>query len=295
MELWTRRHFRCDCPTTGRSTQAGTSSHRCRLNDPGIQPQECNQENNYSPNYSGKFCRCGRDYDPETETEAMLNCIACEDWFHESCLNLRPATPASDPNLIAETKATQPDTDDAAKIEAKLDPEKISEDDDDDEEVLIKSDTYDGLICAACVSSHGYLRSQAGQSGWMVIEPKDGGWEVLGRADGQAPSLRSSSAADVNGTDISAGTNIPPVSVKAGANAKRSIEEVSPSEAEPSASPVDKKAKKEDHPTESLTPRVLRGKGDVFLADGVRERLKATLPVSPAKNSTHPSRLANTA
>jgi E3 ubiquitin-protein ligase UBR7 len=266
------------------------------LNDPSSQPQECNQENKYGPNYSGKFCRCGRDYDPETETEAMLNCIACEDWFHESCLNLRPAIPASDPNLIAETKATQPDTDDAAKSEAKLDPEKINEDDEDDEEVLIKSDTYDGLICAACVSSHGYLRSQAGRTGWMVIEPKDGGWEVLGRADGQAPLL-SSSAADVkdtNGTDRSAGTDSAPISVKAGANAKRSIEEVSPSEAESPALPVDKKAKKEDHPTESLPPLVLRGKGDVFLADGVRERLKATLPVSPPMNSPHPSQLADT-
>jgi E3 ubiquitin-protein ligase UBR7 len=266
------------------------------LNDPSSQPQECNQENKYGPNYSGKFCRCGRDYDPETETEAMLNCIACEDWFHESCLNLRPAIPASDPNLIAETKATQPYTDDAAKSEAKLDPEKINEDDEDDEEVLIKSDTYDGLICAACVSSHGYLRSQAGRTGWMVIEPKDGGWEVLGRADGQAPLL-SSSAADVkdtNGTDRSAGTDSAPISVKAGANAKRSIEEVSPSEAESPALPVDKKAKKEDHPTESLPPLVLRGKGDVFLADGVRERLKATLPVSPPMNSPHPSQLADT-
>lgn len=285
MELWTRRHFRCDCPTTGRSPQAETSSHRCRLNDPSSQPQECNQENKYGPNYSGKFCRCGRDYDPETETEGMLNCIACEDWFHESCLNLRPAIPVSNADITSQTETpARAQIEDDAPSEAKPDPEKINEDD-DDEEVLIKSDTYDGLICAACVSSHGYLRSQAGRTGWMVIEPKDGGWEVLGRPDEQAPSLRSSSAADVkeaNGTDRSAGTDIPLISVKAGVNAKRSIEEVSPSEAEPSILPMDKKAKKVDHPTESLALLVLRGKGDVFLADGIRERLKAALPVSPA-------------
>lgn len=218
----------------------------------------------------------------------MLNCIACEDWFHESCLNLRPSLPGSNADITSQTETpARAQIEDDAPSEAKPDPEKINEDDEDDEEVLIKSDTYDGLICAACVSSHDYLRSQAGRTGWMVIEPKDGGWEVLGRPDGQAPSLRSSSAADVkeaNGTDRSAGTDIPLISVKAGVNAKRSIEEVSPSEAEPSASPVDKKAKKEDHPTESLALLVLRGKGDVFLADGVRERLKATLPVSPATN-----------
>jgi len=51
---------------------------KCTLIPPQEQPQQPNEENKYGANYSGTFCRCGRDYDPETETEAMLNCIACE-------------------------------------------------------------------------------------------------------------------------------------------------------------------------------------------------------------------------
>lgn len=89
-ELFVKRHFRCDCPTEYGAQQAGTSSAsskaggssraqaNCTLNPPETQPQPSNEENVYSHNFAGKFCRCGRDYNPETETEAMIACIACE-------------------------------------------------------------------------------------------------------------------------------------------------------------------------------------------------------------------------
>lgn len=52
--------------------------NKCTLNAPEKQPQPVNEKNRYTKNFAGVFCRCGRDYDPETEIEAMLNCIACE-------------------------------------------------------------------------------------------------------------------------------------------------------------------------------------------------------------------------
>jgi hypothetical protein len=99
VELWTKRSFRCDCPTTPATAsateddseslpkiEAGTSSspsrpsrgRRCTLHPADQQPQSANEHNVYSKNFKGEFCRCGRAYDPETEEEAMLNCIACE-------------------------------------------------------------------------------------------------------------------------------------------------------------------------------------------------------------------------
>lgn len=87
VELWTRRHFRCDCPTTcmqpepSASALPGSTSakrRRCTLNPPQIQPAEDNSENRYNKNYKGEFCRCGREYDPLVETEGMLCCIGCE-------------------------------------------------------------------------------------------------------------------------------------------------------------------------------------------------------------------------
>ena len=78
VELWTKRRFQCDCPTTSMPAFISNKRRRCTLNPPEAQPQPPNEENRYTRNFSGVFCRCGRDYDPETEVEAMLNCMGCE-------------------------------------------------------------------------------------------------------------------------------------------------------------------------------------------------------------------------
>lgn len=56
----------------------GSGRTRCTLTSQDQAPQLENEENRYSHNFKGEFCRCGRDYDPETETEAMIHCIGCE-------------------------------------------------------------------------------------------------------------------------------------------------------------------------------------------------------------------------
>jgi hypothetical protein len=56
----------------------GSSKTRCNLAPPGQPLQIENEENRYTHNFKGEFCRCGRDYDPETETEAMIHCMGCE-------------------------------------------------------------------------------------------------------------------------------------------------------------------------------------------------------------------------
>ncbi|TXT07117.1 hypothetical protein VHUM_03287 [Vanrija humicola] len=228
---------RCDCPTSSmvppaEAAEAGPSKSKrhCTLNPPHQQPQLPNEKNRYTKNFAGKFCRCGRDYDPLTETEAMVNCLACEDWFHESCLNLQP------------------------KREGPLD-------DDEDEEAncLIPSDTYDALICADCVRSHSLLSERAGTTGWMVIVPgeKEGEWAVAGRADSAT-----------NGS-------------------KRALEETH--------LPGAKKARVEESSAEKPAPVVVTaetdvtvkpansvprtGAGDIFLANGIRDRLARELDV----------------
>ncbi|XP_013118281.1 putative E3 ubiquitin-protein ligase UBR7 [Stomoxys calcitrans] len=79
VELYTKRNFRCDCPT-----ERMGSSNKCRLN-PGLdQPAVVNQDNVYNQNFQGLYCNCHRPYpDPErTAEEIMLQCAICEDWFH---------------------------------------------------------------------------------------------------------------------------------------------------------------------------------------------------------------------
>ena len=68
VELFPKRAFRCDCPTSALSVSCHL--HRA-LEDP-------NDRNVYSQNFEGKFCRCGRPYNAATEKETMLQCLACE-------------------------------------------------------------------------------------------------------------------------------------------------------------------------------------------------------------------------
>ncbi len=68
VELFPKRTFRCDCPTS--STSVACTLHRVL--------EEPNADNSYGQNFKGMFCRCGRPYDPTTETETMLQCVICE-------------------------------------------------------------------------------------------------------------------------------------------------------------------------------------------------------------------------
>jgi E3 ubiquitin-protein ligase UBR7 len=68
IELFPKRHFRCDCPTT-------SIAHQCTLH-PTPEPE--NVENRYDQNFNALFCRCKREYDARTERETMIQCLACE-------------------------------------------------------------------------------------------------------------------------------------------------------------------------------------------------------------------------
>ena len=68
VELFAKRDFQCDCPTS-------CLSHQCTLHKILAAP---NDANTYGQNYIGNFCRCGRPYDAATEEETMVQCVACE-------------------------------------------------------------------------------------------------------------------------------------------------------------------------------------------------------------------------
>lgn len=105
----------------------------------------------------------------------MIQCLACEDWFHESCLNLRekPALrePSPDRPVLDETALHEDDCSDAS---SDLPPP------------LISADDYESFVCAACVSKAPILRRYAGTKGAiMVVRVGEGGpWT---RLDGDPP------------------------------------------------------------------------------------------------------------
>ncbi|KAG0003468.1 hypothetical protein BGZ65_001680 [Modicella reniformis] len=82
IELFTKRHFRCDCGTEK------FKETKCKL-DP--KPAGAvNELNQYNHNYLGKFCWCDVLYDPTKEESTMLQCVVCEDWFHDICIGITP-------------------------------------------------------------------------------------------------------------------------------------------------------------------------------------------------------------
>jgi len=73
-ELYTKRNFRCDCGN-GKFVD-----FKCRL----VPEKEINTKNKYGQNFKGLYCTCHRPYpDPDDDIEdEMIQCVACEDWFH---------------------------------------------------------------------------------------------------------------------------------------------------------------------------------------------------------------------
>ncbi|KAH8391977.1 hypothetical protein KR215_011168 [Drosophila sulfurigaster] len=88
IELYTKRNFRCDCPTLKMGTEK-----RCALNAQLDEVQPANTDNQYNQNFQGLYCKCKRPYpDPERTTEEiMLQCAICEDWFHLAHMEAPPA------------------------------------------------------------------------------------------------------------------------------------------------------------------------------------------------------------
>ncbi|KAL1944010.1 hypothetical protein VTO73DRAFT_3828 [Trametes versicolor] len=173
LELFPKRGFRCDCPTRA-------LAHACALHTALEEP---NGANVYGKNFEGVFCRCGRPYDAEKERETMIQCLACEDWFHESCLNLRERPLSREP-----TPAAEPAGDDGASDASSsgLPPP------------LIRADDYDVLVCGACVRGIDALRRLAGTPGAMMVvrssetEP----WQVVGQED-----TREAASVDIESKD----------------------------------------------------------------------------------------------
>ncbi|CDO70102.1 hypothetical protein BN946_scf184806.g29 [Trametes cinnabarina] len=268
LELFPKRHFRCDCPTRA-------LSHPCTLHTTLEDP---NEENTYGRNFKGIFCRCGRPYDAQKERETMIQCLACEDWFHESCLNLRERPPSREPTPVAEPSGD----DDASNASSSGLPAP-----------LISADDYDALICGGCVCQIHAVRRAAGTPGLIMVVRKseDQPWLTVGKDEPQ-----ETSTVDI---ETKSGTDPKDASESTTTGEKR---ERSPTEGDEPQSKKARLSPEAESPPPCLAPpqdpRIARlfseldlsanedgkaeddssnggkylGAGDVFLTEGWRER-----------------------
>lgn len=88
VELFTKRHFTCDCGTERDNRIQQDDQIRCEVRQNSNDDIPA-MDNTYNQNYNGLFCDCHQEYDPDS-TAIMLQCIMgleCnEDWYHDYCI-----------------------------------------------------------------------------------------------------------------------------------------------------------------------------------------------------------------
>lgn len=88
VELFTKRHFTCDCGTERDNQEPGERGFRCQIRQ-NREPDVPSFTNTYGQNFQGLFCECKKEYDPDSN-DTMIQCVLgaeCnEDWYHDSCI-----------------------------------------------------------------------------------------------------------------------------------------------------------------------------------------------------------------
>ncbi|KZT70600.1 hypothetical protein DAEQUDRAFT_725137 [Daedalea quercina L-15889] len=263
LELFPKRAFRCDCPTRA-------LAHPCTLHAAAA-PEEPNAGNAYGQNFRGAFCRCARPYDVGTERETMVQCLACEDWFHESCLNLRDRPPAR--GSTPQREQEHADGDDGASDASELPPG------------LLTADDYDALICGACVRAIPTLRRYAGTPGVLMVvrDAPELPWKVIGREESTDEGATVEVAAEAKSEDVGGKRARSPEDAGAPA-AKRPRVSTESSASPPCLAPPANSVAQEilssspSHlenggaDSDAAVGSTPLGDGDVFLTEGWRER-----------------------
>lgn len=112
----------------------------------------------------------------------MIQCLACEDWLHESCLNLRQ--PPSEVQVPEESENT---TVNAVPVVEDADDSRSNASSSGVPPPLISADDYESLVCRSCVLSIPILRRWAGTPGVLMVTRQSVGdtWQAIG---GVSPS-----------------------------------------------------------------------------------------------------------
>jgi E3 ubiquitin-protein ligase UBR7 len=234
------------------------------------------------------------------EDESMIACLSCEDWFHEGCL-------VSSDTLLSILFWVSRHCDILQNLYDPSKPPPVQADDDDDEStpnppepaangtmaitpkreenpIILPPDKYAHLVCGECVKKSVLLKRMAGTPGWLMVVPKENAgsqtswsdqWEVLGQPVEKAGIITVESESDANiGEKRKAGDIAGEIdSKKARLDSEGYI-----------ASTVNLVDNRCLLPTPVSRVQAIwqsesdsRAKGDVFLVEGEREKLKALL------------------
>ncbi|KAJ3720403.1 hypothetical protein EV361DRAFT_887810 [Lentinula raphanica] len=259
IELFPKRNFRCDCPTEA-------IAHPCSLHTIAEPVNELNQ---YGQNFKALFCRCKRPYDAATEKETMIQCLACEDWFHESCCNLRERPNPED------IPPENPDHDPTGNEDAD------SEASNDLPPALIGPEDYDAFICGGCVLQAPILQRYAGTTGCLVVvrDSPTSPWKTLADSHTDVQNLSEVSPEPEPANDLNRNKRAPsPTGIDSSITKKTRLSPTSFS-----STAINRTACVAPIPNETAQnifadlkimtdPSFALGTGDIFLTGGFRNR-----------------------
>jgi len=134
-ELFEKREFRCDC---GNEKAGG----RCQL-CPDKESE--NRNNRYNHNFRGRYCHCDGIYDEQKDV--MVQCVLCQDWFHERCMQLNNTNAHHTRTTSSDAQAQL----DAASTAPTRPPSAAGMADADDEDELSEA-----FFCRTCLARPEY-------------------------------------------------------------------------------------------------------------------------------------------
>jgi len=190
----------------------------------------------------------------------MLQCLACEDWYHESCLNLR-GTSAQIEDQPVEIEETGSDAD------SDTDPSRPPP--------RLLASEYDSLVCHECVLKIPTLKTWAGAPGLMMLvkkrnsTPESSQWEVIGRPVDSETTPADSGTSGAKRKQPDTGQDTENLQAKKQVKLENGRSGVSCQAPEPNSVAQSVLAK-----ADSLSEQQadFEGAGDVFLASGFRDR-----------------------
>lgn len=86
VEIFEKRAFRCDCGNEKFNGNYFAISSYMEGQECTLQPakENLNVLNKYNHNFRGRYCHCDQEYDESGDT--MIQCLLCQDWFHDNCV-----------------------------------------------------------------------------------------------------------------------------------------------------------------------------------------------------------------
>ncbi|KAL3896607.1 MAG: hypothetical protein SGCHY_003964 [Lobulomycetales sp.] len=87
VDLYSKRNYKCDCGTSACALLSPCSFLKSK--------QDITNDNVYSANLLNRYCFCEKPYlADKARKDNMFQCIFCQDWFHDLCLDSFPGEDA---------------------------------------------------------------------------------------------------------------------------------------------------------------------------------------------------------